>query len=130
MRDVRVIPDIQRIDVALCDRLLALEQALGDQGSINAIQQGLTHAHVFQDWIVQVQINMLIDQAGLVYDLVVIAIAFLEGQRLINGQAQFPGDHVYVARQQIGGQGGSVFNRPYFNFIKIGRLAPPVRIAL
>src|SRR3546814_11526146 len=57
------------------------------------------------DWSSDVCSSDLVEQARLIDHLVVVAMAFLEGERLVEREAELAGDHVDVAGQQVGLQG-------------------------
>ena len=87
------------------------EQVLADRGAVEPIEQGLTDAPVGERRVVEHHVDVLEDQAGLVEDLEAVAVAALEGQGLVQRQADRPLDHVDLAGQQVRLERGRVLDR-------------------
>src|SRR5438045_1350969 len=66
---------------------------------------------VVQDGLSEIDVDVLINQAGLVDDLERLAVPSCEGQPFIERQAELAGDHVDRARQQIGFERRGVLDR-------------------
>src|SRR3546814_2422877 len=82
------------------DGLAALEEALVDGPAVDRIDQRLAHPLVLQDRVVEYEVDVLVEQARLIDHLVVVAMAFLEGERLVEREAELAGDHVDVRSEE------------------------------
>ena len=128
--DRRVVDPVERTDRDMGRRLLAAEELLAQGHAVQGMEQGPADPLVPQDGVLQVQVDVLVDQAGLVGDVEAVAVAFLEGQGLVDGQAELPGHHVDGAGQEVGFQGGGVLDDPHADAVE-GRLVPiPGRVRL
>ena len=64
----------------MSDRLAALEKLFADRLSVECEQECTPHAHVLEYGVVEVQVDMLVDQARLVANVELVTVAFLESQ--------------------------------------------------
>ena len=93
-RRVGGISAVERVDEAVSDRLAAGEQRAADRLPVQATDQRLAQPPVGQPRQAEIDVDMLVDEAGLVDDLETIAMTLLEGEALIEREAEFAGDHV------------------------------------
>ena len=123
-------PAIERVDKAVGDRLAPAEQRAADRLAVEPQQQCLAHPAVGQDGQVEIEIDMLEHQARLVDDLKRAAVPLLEGERLVERQPEFAGDHVDRAGQQIGFERGGVLDRAHRDAPERTGRARPMRVRL
>ena len=71
---------------------------------------------------------MLVDQTGLVDDIVIAAVPFLEGQSLIEREARFTSDIIDGAGQQIRFQGRGLLDRADLDLVEGRGGATPLRV--
>ena len=90
------------MDVGVGDGLFAFEQALAQRLAVGGMEQGAADADVGQDRIVEPHIDVLVKQSRFVDDLVLVAVAFLETEGLVERDAGLAGDIVDSAGQKIG----------------------------
>jgi hypothetical protein len=83
------------------DRLPALEELAGQRLAVDRREQGLAHAAVAQQRVVEVEVDMLVDEARLELDVEARAVALLEGERLVERQAELARDVVDRAREEV-----------------------------
>ena len=129
-RHVRGMHPIERIDARVGDRLTALEQLLGNRIAVDGGDQGMAHAPVLEDRIVQVEVDMLVDQALLEDDVEALLMAFLERQRLVDRQPQFARDHVDAAGKEVGLERRRVLDHAHGDALEMRFLAPPFGVRL
>ncbi len=73
---------------------------------------------------------MLVDQARLVDDLELLAVALLEGERLIDRETELARDHVDAAGEQVGLERGGVLDHLDHDPPEVRSVAPPGRVGL
>ena len=73
---------------------------------------------------------MLEAEAGLVEDLELAAVALLEGERLVEREAELARDHIEPAGEQIGLERGGVLDRPDHDAAEIRLRSRPAGVAL
>ena len=129
-RRVRGVDPVQRVDESGGDGLAAVEQLLVDGFAVQRVDQRPAHAPVLEHRVVEVDVEMLVDQAGLEADVEFLAVALLEGDGLIEGEAELAGDVIDGAREEIGLERRGVADDLDDDAAEIGLLAPPGRIAL
>ena len=124
-----IVNPVERADRGIGDRLAPGEQALAQCLAVERQDQRLANPFVGEDRVVEVEVQVLVDQPGLVGDVVARAVTLLEGQRLVDGDAELAGDHVDGAGQQVRFQGRGVLDHPHRDFVE-GRFgAPPGVVA-
>src|SRR3546814_3891102 len=89
-----VVNPVERRGAGMGDGLAALEEALVDGPAVDRIDQRLAHPLVLQDRVVEHEVDVLVEQARLIDHMVVVAMAFLEGERLVEREAELAGDQI------------------------------------
>ena len=112
------------------DRLLAVEQLLGNRLAVDREQDGLTHTLVRQKRIVEHGIDMLVDQGRLVDDVVLVLVALLESQRLVERQAKFTQDVIDITGQQVGFKRSRILDNLDDDALEVRLLSGPRRVPL
>ncbi len=88
---------VERVDAGVRDRLPPGEQFLADGLAVDGVNQRPAHPDIPEDQVVEIEVDVLVDQARLVDDVEFAAVALLKSDGLVDGQPQLAGDHVDVA---------------------------------
>jgi len=66
------------------NRLVSAKQLRADPGAVDPVNQSSPHPAVFEEWVVQIQIDMFVDQSRFVLCHEVFARAEIEGERFVD----------------------------------------------
>ena len=110
------------------DRLLAVEQLLGDRLAIDREQKCLAHAPIGQQLVVEIGVDVFPDQRRLVDDVVLGPVTLLEGDGLVEREAEFAQHIVDTARQEIGFERCRVLDDLDDDALEARLLARPCRV--
>src|SRR5207247_4117268 len=101
-RRVGGVSEVERVNEAVGDRLAAGKQGAADRLPIETEDQRLAQPSLGKCRVAKIEVDMLVDEAGFVEDLEGVAVPLLESETLIERQAEFTGDHLDRAGQQVG----------------------------
>ena len=111
-------------------RLAPGEELAADGGAVDAVNQRPAHAHVGEDGIAQIEVDVLVDEPRLVNELEAPSVAALQSQCLIEGEAELAGDHVDGPRQQVGLERRRVADDAHDDAPEMGLRPPPCGVGL
>ena len=77
---------IERVDARMRHRLLVGEKFLADGVAVDGVNQRPAHPDILKDWVVEIEVDVLVDQARLVDDVEFIPLALLKSDGLVDGQ--------------------------------------------
>ena len=124
-RRLGIIDPVQGRDIAVGNRLLALKQLLDQGFPVDRQQQGTPDASVLKQRIVQIEVDMLVEQARLEDHRKAVLQSRLQRQGLVQGDAAFSRDHVDIAGLEAGLDGGRVFDHAHHDAAEMGCIAVP-----
>ena len=104
------VPGVPRRQVGVGHRLLSLKELLGDRVPIDAMGEGAADPHVLQQWVVEVEVDVLPDQPRLEQHLEPAAGLLVQLRGLVKGDSNRPdginrtGEHVGDQRVRVGNE--------------------------
>jgi len=110
--------------------LAAGEEFLADGVAVGAIEQRLAHTLIGEHGVLEIDLEVLVAEARLVEHGEAVAVALLEGERLVERKTEFARHHVEAAGEQVRLERRGVLHRPDDDTAEGRRLPPPGGIAL